>query len=140
MKKLIPVIVAVVIVVGGAAFYGGMRYERGKNGHLDFSSEQRRQAFQQTSPRAGGFTRDGGRMDTNVISGEIITQDDKSITIKINNGGSQIVFLSQDTEITKSVSGSSDDLTPGETVFVSGKQNRDGSITAQTVQLRPQLP
>ena len=44
--------------------------------------------------------------------------------------------MSDNTQITKSVGGTVDDLEKGEKIFVSGDENPDGSYTAQTIQLR----
>jgi len=73
----------------------------------------------------GGFT-----------SGEIIAKDDKSITIKLQDGGSKIIFLTSNTPVTKNISGSLVDLKVGSAVTVSGTPNQDGSVSAQSVQIK----
>ena len=53
MNKLIPIVVAVAIVVGSGAFYGGIQYAENKRSHEGFSqtdfqnlsSEERQQRF-----------------------------------------------------------------------------------------------
>ena len=40
----------------------------------------------------------------------------------------------------KSTTGVVSDLTTGENLMVNGTVNADGSITAQTIQIRPQIP
>ena len=85
----------------------------------------------------GGGNRAGNRMSGGGASGEIIAKDAQSITIKLRDGGSKIVFYSSKTDVLKSVTGVADDIAIGKQVMVVGTGNQDGSITAQSVQIRP---
>lgn len=160
MNKLILIIIAVAIVVGGGSFYGGMKYAeskgpRGGFSRADFqnlSPEERQQRFQELGANVGGaFGEDheggsgfrGGRFGSGTdgsrpLTGEVISQSDDSLTIKLSDGSTKIVFVSNNTQITKSVEGALGDLVTGEQIFVGGTENPDGSYTAQTIQLRPQ--
>ena len=167
MNKLITTIIAVAIIVGGGAFYGGMKYAesnppaggpRGEFSRADLqnlSPEERQQRFQELGASVGGAFGDhesgafrgdheggsrgrfGSADGSRPISGEIISQSDGGFTIKLSNNSTKIVFVSDSTQITKSVDGTIDDLNEGEQIFVSGTENPDGSYTAQTIQLRP---
>ncbi len=142
MNKLIVSVIAVAVVVGGGAFFGGMKYAESKSPRGQFSrqglSANVGDAFGQY--HAGGAGRQfGGQRGGGFTGGEIISKDDKSVTVKIQNGGSRIVFFSDSTTVTKSAPGSLNDLTVGAQIFVNGSQNSDGSVTAQTIQLRPNL-
>ncbi|MBI4991677.1 MAG: hypothetical protein HZB99_00465 [Candidatus Harrisonbacteria bacterium] len=147
MNKLILIIIAVAVVVGGGAFYGGMKYVeskslRGQFSRVDFqnlSSEERQQRFQEIGGSGGSR---GGRLGQSggFASGEIISKDDKSITVKLRDGGSKIVFYSDVTEVGKFINGVLSDLKIGENVSINGTVNSDGSITAQSVQIRPLPP
>ncbi|MFH0803887.1 MAG: hypothetical protein V1877_02105 [Candidatus Tagabacteria bacterium] len=146
MKKILPIIIAIV-VIGGGAFYGGMKYGQsnpataGQNAGMGFanlSAEERQARIQQMG---GSAAASGGQRRTQTgggfVSGDIISKDDKSITVKLPDGSSKIVFYSGSTEISKSVSGTSNDLEMAKAVSVNGPANSDGSITAQSVQIRP---
>jgi hypothetical protein len=124
MKKLLPVIIAIVIIVAGGAFYGGMKYTQNK-------APQR---LQQLGAVGAGLR--NGRAGGGFAAGEIISKDDKSITVKLQAGGSKIVFYSDTTKIGEFVNGTTDALKIGKSVTINGKANQDGSITAETIQLR----
>lgn len=144
MKKIIFVFIAVLLAVGGA-FYGGMKYQQSKSpfGNLsrenfqNLSSEQRQQLQANVGNTiAGGADR---RASSNFISGEVIAIDEQSLTIKMPEGGSKIVLYSGATEISKFTNGNSGDLEVGKTISVTGETNDDGSITAQSIQIRPNV-
>ncbi len=144
-KKSIIIVLCVAVLVGGVSFYGGMKYGQNKSsatiqgagmGFANFSPVERQARFQQsgvTASKGQAGMRTGGGF----IAGEIISKDDKSITIKMQDGGSKIVFYSESTEVEKFVSGTAVDLEVGKTVTVNGSANSDGSITAQSIQMRP---
>jgi len=141
-NMLIGFIIAVV-VVGAGSFYGGMVYGKSKGGAQNFALGQRQGfgAGMAGGPTGGVQTKTGNRTGgSGFVNGSIIAEDDKSITVKSADGGSKIVFLSEKTQIMKSVSGSAADLSVGQNVMVNGSTNSDGSITAQAVQLRPATP
>jgi len=139
MKKIIPIIIVLIIIAGGA-FYGGMKYGQNKNPLSNFSrqnfqnlsSEQRQQLFQGNV--GGNFQRGAG---SNFLSGEVIAKDEQSLTLKMPDGGSKIVFFSTSTQISKMTDGSINDIEIGKQIMVLGQQNSDGSYTAKTIQLSP---
>lgn len=152
MKKLLPIIIAI-IIIGGGAFYGGMKYAQSKSpqgftqGDIEdmrnLSPEERQQRFQQMGSAGiiagmrGARTGDG--TGSGFADGEIISKDETSITVELPDGGSKIVFYSDSTEINKFTSGTSDDFEIGKSVMVNGEANEDGSVTAQSIQLRPEI-
>ncbi|MBI5413767.1 hypothetical protein HZA42_05470 [Candidatus Peregrinibacteria bacterium] len=90
-RHIIAVIAVVILCVG--AFYAGMQYGKRGSGanNPKNASQMRGQQF--------GFGGQGGqkgavRANGGFINGEIISKDDKSITVKMQDGGSKIVFLS----------------------------------------------
>jgi len=143
------IIIAVValVAVGGGSFFGGMKYAEGKGpigrgGFANISPEERKARFAGLGAGAGtarGGQR-GGMLGGNFAAGEVIAKDDKSITIRLGEAGSRIVFFSEKTQVTTSVAGSLADLVIGATVTANGTANPDGSMTADTVMLRPSPP
>lgn len=126
MKKILIVIIAL-IAVGGGAFYYGMKYRESK-------IPQKPQIFGANASSSRNQT--GKQQMAGSVSGEIIAKDDKSVTINLRAGGSRIVFFADSTEIVKSASGTQNDLEIGKSVVINGKANQDGSITAESIQLR----
>jgi hypothetical protein len=148
MKKILP-IAAAIIVIGLGSFFGGMKYGQSANLQTNtmrgnFQNQSGNGAQEgQTSFGANtgeGRMRGGNFISDNLANGEIIGSDDKSVTIKLPNGGSKIVFFSASTTISKMVEASTSDLVSGINITATGKQNTDGSITATTIQIRPAQP
>jgi hypothetical protein len=132
-KMLVGGVVAL-LVVGGGSFYAGMQYSQRASQGSSSSPQDRAARFQQFGGGAGRGGRNGGGGFT---AGEIIAKDDKSITIKMTDGSSKIVFYTSQTPTMKSVSGAVSDLSIGEQVTITGSANQDGSVTAQSIQIRP---
>jgi len=147
MKKII-IVVAISILVGVGAFFGGMKYAESKNsgnsGRGNFqnlaglSSQERQQRLEEMGTN-GNFGSRGVGQGGGFISGEILSKDDQSLTVKMPDGGSKIIFYSETTQISKFTDGDAEDMVVGKNITVSGSANQDGSITANTIQTRPQI-
>lgn len=133
-KNLIITII-VAVIVGAVAFFGGMKYQQSKNLFQ----------FRQFSGNFGGINnmkndnnvKQGGRMGFRPVNGEILSADNESITVKLQDGSSKIVFLSDKTTINKADIATKSDLKNGEKIVAFGTENSDGSMTAQNIQLNP---
>ena len=124
-KNLLIVSIVVIVIVAGGAFYGGTLYGKSHAKPASFAGG----SFQTRINRTGAN-------GSNFISGNIISADSTSITVQVANNGSKIIFYSPATQIEKTISGTPDDLTSGTSVVVSGTTNSDGSVTANSIQLR----
>jgi hypothetical protein len=134
-KKYVVLGVVAALIIAGGSFYGGTVYANSKTpargnfqaGMQSGSARPIGQGGMGTGMRTvgGGFT-----------AGEIISKDATSITVKLPDGGSKIVFFSGSTVVSKSASGTTNDLTVGAQITVTGTTNSDGSVTAQSVQMR----
>lgn len=127
-----PIIVFVItLVVGGLAFYGGIQYQKSQ------SSTGRNFMMGQNGGRNGQTgTR---RMGNGPVSGEILSVDDTSITVKLTDGSSRIILITEKTIFNKTATVEKSELKVGGKVGVFGTSNTDGSVTAQNIQLNPQF-
>lgn len=128
---LIAGIIALIIGAGGG-FFAGMTFQKSQpvtnlrqfgNGQLGSRTGD------QNRGRIGG----GGRQTV----GEVINQDDTSMTVKLPDGSTKIVLYSSKTIFNKAAEASISDIKVGTRVGVFGTENSDGSVTAQNIQLNP---
>lgn len=129
-KNSLLITVVAVVVVGLVGFFGGMQYQKSRMG--SFSKGE----FQGgPNGQAGAQKGQTNRQGIQPISGEITAQDEKSLTVKSQDGSSKIIIFSETTKVNKTSEGSKDDLEIGEQVTVIGTSNSDGSLTAQTISI-----
>lgn len=127
MKNHWIITIILVVAVGIAGFFVGMQYQKMQRSTLAgrFGT--------------GQFQRFGANGGNRPVFGKILSADANSITVQMTDGSSKIVILSSSTSINKAATATKDDLKTGETVAVFGTTNADGSVTAQNIQLNPQL-
>jgi len=128
MKKNLIITIVVAVLVGGVCFFAGIKYQQSKQ-----PAFPRQFAGQMGGGQGGGANRLGFRS----VNGEIISTDEKSITVKLQDGSSKIVIVSETTQINKAEQANKEDLKVGEKVAVFGQENSDGSVTAQNIQINP---
>ena len=73
------------------------------------------------------------------VLGEVLTIDETSLTVKLPDGSSRIVLITDKTIFNKTASVEKTEVKVGERVGVFGTSNSDGSVTAQNIQLNPQF-
>ena len=139
-----------IATIGGGAFFAGMQYGQsrvpafGPGMTQNLTAEQRQQMFQ---GRTGGDSRFrmGTGADGSVASGEILSKDADSITVTLRDPrgvegeeiGSRIILYSDATRIMKLSEGAAEDVEAGKNVAITGTANAGGSITAESIQVRP---
>ncbi len=135
--------VALVISIAGGAFYGGMQYEKSIAAKVvpagrNFAGGTRQGGNLPGKQNNGNAMRQGGQNGGGFVAGEILSKDDKSLTIKTRDGGSSIVYFAPTLMVRKADAGSLTDLAIGQQVMVSGKTNADGTLSADTVSISPE--
>ncbi len=132
-QQLILPLVLVAVVAGAGGFFGGMKYQQSKRGNFVQMGGSGGGTMIFRNGNGAGGARNGFRP----VAGEIIKADETSITVKLVDGSSKIILVTDKTTINKAEQGSTSDLTVGASVAVFGSENSDGSVTAQNVQLNP---
>ena len=138
MKNNILVVGVIVVLFGALAFFGGMKYQESRRGSVarQFGGGQMNRNGLTAGPlRLGEASRQGFRP----VAGEIISSDATSVTVKLTDGSTKIVILTDKTTINKAEATTKDDLKTGQSIAVFGSENTDGTVTAQSVQVNPEL-
>lgn len=128
-KKHLTIWIIATIVIAGISFYAG-------NKHGQAATPSRGQFGQQAGTRTGGRFGSGAGL----VAGTVLSKDDTSMTIKMRDGSSKIVLYSGSTQVLRSAPGTAADVAVGAQVSAQGQQNSDGSVTAQSIQIRPDMP
>jgi hypothetical protein len=140
---IIAIVVAAVISFGGG--FAVSRYvfpvKPSANVQGEFARFAGGAAVGQFAIRTGSGT-GGARTGAGggFVSGEILKKDDTSMSIKMQDGSSKLVLVTSSTQALKTSTTDLSGLNVGEQVTVIGSANSDGSITAQSVQVRPDMP
>ncbi|HVZ10895.1 MAG TPA: DUF5666 domain-containing protein [Candidatus Paceibacterota bacterium] len=141
-KKFLVGGIAVAVVIAGGAFFGGYKYAQSKSPFARLGNGNQQFRFQATGANQNGTAMVGGRTVQfgGGTFGEILDISGSQMTIKLADGSSRVVILSNSTNISKTAAGSTSDLKVGDSVSVMGTTNSDNTVTAQQIQIRPMLP
>ncbi|MFA5000704.1 MAG: hypothetical protein WC531_00545 [Candidatus Paceibacterota bacterium] len=132
MKTKTKIIIGALIIIA-LAFFGGYKYgQSGSNSNRANGNIPANFMAGAGARRSSNVAGGGGAM----VVGQVLSQDATSLTLKLSNGGSRIVLVSTSTDVQKMVKGNLSDLVAGTSVSVNGPTNADGSLTAQSIQLR----
>lgn len=125
MNKTYLTSAVLIVLAAGAGFFGGMKYQQSQRPNFP----------------AGNFasrnSQRNGQNNFRPVAGQILSVDDKSITVKLSDGSSKIVLLTGSTTLSQSATASATDLKVGENVAAFGTDNSDGSVTAANIQINP---
>ena len=138
-----------IVVVAIGSFFAGTKFQQKKSivGSNQQMINKRAGLGQDTGRGTGNNTNN----NTNAVKnqgqtpgfrqtvGEIINFDDTSITVKMADGSSKIVLISDSTTINQSVTAAKTDLEVGLRVAVNGDQNTDGSVSGKNIEINPHV-
>ena len=130
--KQIIIAIVVLVIVGGLSFYAGTKAGGGNPG------ANRVGQFNVGGPN--GMRTNRGGAGAGFVTGEVLSKDATSVTVKLQGGGSKIIFLTAGTAVQKTVVGTIADVVVGSQITANGQSNADGSINATTISQRPLPP
>lgn len=131
-QKNIGIMILVAVIIAAGSFYGGTLYA-GTQKTAGGANQRNGAGFAGGARPGGGANRSGAGF----VTGSIIKSDATTITVKMRDGSSKIIYLSDATTVGKTVAGTKSDLAIGDNVMVNGKANADGSVVADNVAIRP---
>ncbi len=129
-----PTKIIIVLAVASGLFYGGFAY-----GQSSSSANPTANTTSYSGTRTARTGGTGGFAGGSATVGTVVSSDSTSITLALKSG-SVVVFYSTSTPIMKTTTGSRSDISAGENITVLGTANSDGSITANSIQLRQAIP
>ncbi len=130
-NNLIILGIILIIITAICGFLGGMQYQKMQK--ITFGNGQ----FNRGNAQFMG--KSNGAMGSRPIQGKIVSIDNNTVIVKLNDGSTKIIVVSANTAINKAATGTKDDLKVGENIVAFGTSNTDGSITVQNIQLNPQF-
>ena len=136
--------IAVAVLTGGVGFWGGTMYQKSRS-IFNFQNRGEGRTMMQgqnTDTKVSGnrvIQGGQGQMGQRNIAGEVTAKDNKSVTVKMNDGSSRIIILSDKTVYRISEESSLDKVAIGTKVAVFGETGTDGSVTATNIEINPVL-
>lgn len=132
-QMLVNAFLALFLVAG--SFWAGMQYQkRGQAGPQGQFGP--RGMLTGTVPQGQNATRDN-RTGFRPISGDIMAREDKTLTVKMADGSSKIVLLTDQTKVNRENEVTWEELKAGEKVMVMGQEGSEGAVTAERITLNP---
>ncbi len=143
MQSIKPIYVLILVIVFAAGgFYGGVLYQKSQSPSMaqTMNDSQGGKSGPQivNDDGSGDFKMKGGQgpmQKMEPVSGQIISQDSNSITVKLEDGSSKIINFTDQTKINKTTEVAVSDLKTGEQITALGSTNTDGSVTAENISI-----
>lgn len=132
-QKNIAIVAIIGLVLIAGSFAGGMAYGK-KRATVDRTGLPGQ--FAGMGVRGAGARQNGGAF-AGATAGEVLSKDANGLTVKLRDGGSRIVFMTPSTTVLMATQGTQENLKVGDQITVIGSANTDGSVNAQSVQIRP---
>lgn len=138
------------IILAGLSFFFGIKYseyrspdnsrfsggQQARAGYGAFGSSENGNGGQKGVATGRNLFRGMGGANGGMTAGEISNIENGMLTLKTPDGGSKLIIMSSSTKVMQMSEIKQDAMKDSMPVFIIGKKNTDGSITAETVQIR----
>ena len=125
----------VAILFSTSFFYLGIIYQKTKTPAAGANRDVIREAMGRGDFSGQGVV--GGRVIRGgQVIGKIIKINDNKLTVELNNGGSSIVYITDETFIGRMENINKDRLEEGQEVLIFGNSQENQNIIADSVQIR----
>lgn len=114
------------VALGGGFFWGQASAGSARGGFSGAAG-----AYGSSTRRFAGSS-SGGSM----VTGQITGMDSSSLTLQLPSGSSQVIFYSSSTQVSEPTIVPVSKLAVGANILVGGTSNTDGSMTAESIQVR----
>jgi hypothetical protein len=143
-KQVIIACAITAVLAGGVGYVGGIKMSslrrmsplgnRGGDQMINFRNGGNAQNTGRSAGSAPNMMIRGG-----AVTGEVTAKDDKSMTVKMSDGSSRIVILSDKTTYRISEESSIEKIAVGTKIAVFGESGTDGSVTAASIEINPAM-
>ena len=142
-QKIVIACVITAVLAGGVGYVGGVKMSPLKRSVMFNSRSGQTMNLRnnnQNNQNGKGITNAPNMMGRGgAITGEVIAKDNKSLTIKMSDGSSKIVIISDKTIYRMASESSLDKIEVGTKVATFGDSNSDGSTTATSIEINPAM-
>lgn len=143
-QKIIVACAVTAVIAGGVGYVGGVKMSSLKRPNMLSGRSGQTMNFRGNNGDGQKNTKVNGNVPSmmgrgGATSGEVTAKDDKSITIKMNDGSSRMVILSDKTTYRMSSDASLDKVVVGTKVAAFGEASADGSVVASNVEINPAM-
>jgi hypothetical protein len=136
MKTKISLLTSIILILicSGICFFVG--YKCNKNNRANFNPMEMKNNMSEREMPTDNRNGSKGPNFNNQITGSISSISDGNFTVQMENGSSNIVYLSNDTYIGQMTQVSKESLATGTQVLILGSSSTDGTFIAESVQIK----
>lgn len=127
-KKNIYFLITIAVLIACATFFAGVKWGTKKSLAPQTAC---------TAPANNQPVQNVNQSKSDVAVGQITAKDDLSFTVKMADGSLKKIIFSDSTIVRKTDLVKPSDLDVGRQITVNGKNNPDGTLSAQNINARP---